>query len=65
MHPKDFFSTRAKGCKVYRNCMYNHYTEFKGFYETKQEVWGDGAEDLSVFESLYNYMDKNPCKESK
>jgi hypothetical protein len=44
----------------HKSTMYRHYNKFKDYYSIKQEVYGDGAEERSMHESLHSYISKNP-----
>lgn len=58
--PAEFFSETAKICMNHKRTMYKHYNKFKEFYAIKQEVYGDGAEDWNLKESLEHYIENNP-----
>ena len=58
----DFFREKAKLCWVYKDIMYSHMDKFKAMYEIKQEVYGDGAEELTLQESLSIFLENNPIE---
>ena len=57
--PIEYFTEKALICMNYKKVMYRHFTKFKEFYAIKQEVYGDGAEERSLQESLDHFLESH------
>jgi hypothetical protein len=60
--PAEYFKERALVCLRHKTTMYRHMAKFKEYWITKQEVYGDGAEERSMEESLQVYIAENPTE---
>ena len=62
--PNEYFKDRSLESKKHKTTMYRYFERFEGYFATKQKVYGDGAKELSMLESLHTYIDLNPTEKS-
>ena len=62
--PKQFFLDNIRLSETFRETAYTNWKQFEDYFNIKQTLYGDGAEDLTMEESLEAYLTNNPIEKS-